>query len=454
MCSRTWGNVTTGAGDRAHETTVVIGNGPAAVHACRALRERGYAGCIRLISDHPEPPYNPMLTPYYLAGGIARAGCFPWGGRELYSSLRVEAHLGVPVVALDAQAHTIELADGTRMEYAQCLVAVGASAVVPPVPGLAGPRVFLLRTVRHADSLRRALAGGASRALVLGASMVGLKTAEVLHAAGLEVVLADLAPHVLSLAAHESCARLIETHLVEAGVELRLGEGMAAVETAAAGRLHVEFTGGPPVDADLVVVAVGVRPNLDFIDRGQVESDVGLIVDDYLRTSAPDLYAAGDVAQATNLLTGRKAVVGLFANACLQGRTAGRVMAGDEEAYPGSLPCNVIHVMGLTFTGVGDAAAAPVLVERLDSEAGTYCRLSGREGRLSGVNLLNSCAGGGITRHAGPRGARRVRGGDGGLPAWAGVRVPQRAWAGFCDRLTEHCILGETSGAPLAKEGS
>jgi NADPH-dependent 2,4-dienoyl-CoA reductase/sulfur reductase-like enzyme len=447
------------------DTTAIVGNGAAAVHACHALRERGYAGAIHLFSDHPEPPYNPMLTPYYLAGSVDRAACFPFGGPELYAAMQVEAHLGVAVVALDAWAHTVEPADGCRLKYDRCLVATGASPVLPPIPGLEGPGVFTLRTMDDADRLRRALQTGVRRGLVLGASLVGIKVAEALRIRGLEVVLLDVAPHVLPLAAGEACARRIEACLAENGVGLRLGckavsvatdrdAGTAGIGGIAGGGLRVELSDGSTVHTDLVVVATGVRPNLDFIEPGQVESEAGLIVDDYLRTSAPDLFAAGDVAQAPNLLTGRPEIVGLWANACQQGRTAGRNMAAvaahvvlgvpagaaatrpsgvggsaaetdsgapagvaaAAEAYPGSVPGNVLHFFGMTFAGIGGP---------------------------SGTNLLGDCTGAGIVRQSIGRDACRLRsGGADRTTALLDARVPQRVWAGFCNRLFEYSVLG------------
>jgi NADPH-dependent 2,4-dienoyl-CoA reductase/sulfur reductase-like enzyme len=364
----------------------------------------------------------------------------------------VEAHLRAAVVALDAWAHTVETADGCRMMYDRCLVATGASPVLPPIPGLEGPGVFTLRTMDDADRLRRALQAGARRALVLGASVVGLKAAEALRGRGLEVVLLDIAPHVLPLAAGEACARRIEACLAENGVGLRLGceavsvatdrgSGMAGIRGTSGRGLQVELSDGSAVHADLVVVATGVRPNLDFIKPGHVERDVGLVVDDYLRTSAPDLFAAGDVAEAPNLLTGRPEIVGLWANACLQGRTAGRNMAAAAarspgadgaaaetdggapaagaaaaEAYPGSVPGNVVHFFGITFAGIGGP---------------------------SGTNLLGDCTRAGIVRQAIGRDACRLRsGGADRTTALLDAPGPQRGWAGFCNRLFEYSVLG------------
>ncbi len=473
---------------------VIVGNGAAAVHACMALRESGYGGQIRLYSDHAEPPYNPMLTSYYVAGRIGRAECFPFGGRELYDTLGVRARPAVTVARVDALARIVETADGPPVAYSQCLIATGASPVIPPVAGLSGPTVFTLRTMDDADRLRAAVEGGARRALVLGASMVGLKAAEMLRERGLGVVLADVAPQVLPLAADAAAARFVQARMVEAGVHLRLGTGLAGVElltpsegTAGGGAaprpgaptpLRARFTSGGSVEVDLIVVATGVRPNLEAVDRGQVDCDIGVIVDQHLQASVPGLFAAGDVAQAPSLVSGRPEIVGLWANACLQGRTAGRNMAaaaaGDgrrcraagsgpapghataacaaaarsvgvvgptrsgetetaspllPEAYPGSLACNITHAFGMTFASVGGP---------------------------TGRSLVTDCdAAAGVVRHAAGRAACRLKDGGGSAPgeatgtqipmtsAAATLRVPQLAWAGFCEGLTDNPDLRE-----------
>jgi NADPH-dependent 2,4-dienoyl-CoA reductase/sulfur reductase-like enzyme len=211
-----------------------------------------------------------------------------------------------------------------------------------------------MRTLEDALRLRQALKTNPHRALVVGASMVGIKLVEVFYEAGMEVCLADLAPQVFPLAASPECAEIITRYLEGKGIKLRLGAGIAGIETAKHGLKAYFSDHEGSEEADLAVIAIGVRPNLQFLDPAQVKIDKGLVVDDHLRTSAPNLYAAGDVAQGTNLLSGEKENIGLWANASYQGRTAGRNMAGVADVYLGSIPHNIIYFMDMVFVGMGD----------------------------------------------------------------------------------------------------
>lgn len=367
---------------------VIIGNGVAAIHAIMALRERGYQGDIHLFSDSIWPSYNPMLTTYFAAGKIPLENCFPFGaGYDFYRRYGVDLHLGSPIVKLDAARQIVQTASGESLPYSQCLIASGAAPILPPIPGLESSRVFTMRTIEDALRLKAALEYGPRKALVVGASMVGIKVVELFYEAGLEVCLADLAYQVFPLAAHPDCARLIEDYLAGKGIRLRLGAGLEGMETGAGGIKAYFSDHEPPELVDLVVICIGVRPNLQFVDPEQVAVDKGIIVDEHQRTSAPNVYAAGDVAQGTNLLTGGKEVIGLWANARYQGRTAGRNMAGVEDFYPGSIPHNITHFFDMVFASIGDVRSGDYEVKAWEGD--TYSHLVMRAGRLVGVNLLN-----------------------------------------------------------------
>lgn len=266
----------------------------------------------------------------------------------------MHAHLGSPVVELDTERQEIRASNGVSLQYSRCLVASGASPYLPPVTGIKGEGVYTMRTLEDALRLRQALKTNPHRALVVGASMVGIKLVEVFYEAGMEVCLADLAPQVFPLAASPECAEIITRYLEGKGIKLRLGAGIAGIETAKHGLKAYFSDHEGSEEADLAVIAIGVRPNLQFLDPAQVKIDKGLVVDDHLRTSAPNLYAAGDVAQGTNLLSGEKENIGLWANASYQGRTAGRNMAGVADVYLGSIPHNIIYFMDMVFVGMGD----------------------------------------------------------------------------------------------------
>jgi NADPH-dependent 2,4-dienoyl-CoA reductase/sulfur reductase-like enzyme len=268
---------------------------------------------------------------------------------------------------------------------------------LPPVEGVGLGLVYALRTVEDAIRLKEAMAKKPKKAVVVGASMVGIKLMELFYDSGAEVCLADLAPHIFPLAAHPDCARVIEERLKQKGIKLRFGAGIERIEEKS--RVRAYFKDSPEgEDADLLVMCIGVKANTDFIDRKQVAVDRGILVDGHMRTSAPGLYAAGDVSQGENLLSGESQMIGLWINARYQGRTAGRNMAGKNELSPGNIPHNITHFMGMDFVSIGDVNR----YDRMDKKRdGKRCiHLFWKDGLLTGANLLDSTTGSGAIKSA------------------------------------------------------
>jgi NADPH-dependent 2,4-dienoyl-CoA reductase/sulfur reductase-like enzyme len=435
----------------------IVGNGGAAAEAALALRAHGYDGDIHLFSENRRAPYNPMLGPYIVSGAIPVEQAFPFGDEHgFYGANRVAAHLGKPVIALDALEQVLNTSDGSSYRYDRCLVASGARPSLPPVPGLrealADPRgaldrreqppdgssaqldaprgrrrVFTMRTLDDALDLKNAVdrlrtrPGEPARAAVIGASLVGVKVAAALRDLGLRVCLIEREPSILPLSTDPECAPLMQTHLLEEGYELRLGAVLASIDAGGvAGTAHAPVRldfgalpgaadpsgaggtacedGASHEDVDLVVVCTGTRPSLGFLTPGQVDTGEGILVDEQLRSSIPTLYAAGDVAQGKNLMSGRHEIIGLWTSARYQGRAAGRSLAGAPSEYRGNVPHSITHVGRMLFASVG-------CLKEYDHV--TVCRDGNtlqvrvwQEGRLMGVNLLNCCLSAGAVKHA------------------------------------------------------
>lgn len=304
--------------------------------------------------------------------------------------------------------------------------------------------VLALKQAVHALLARYAARSSAAtktgpRAAVLGASFAGVKIAQVLHELGFRVTLVEREPHLLPLAALPECAGLLEQHLLREGYHLRMGaavsrlslgtvtaEGLPGVrlefgETAGVGgpdpHLAVDASlgpgaaslpleGGAPACAgsaaeevvDLVVLCTGTRPALSFLVPGQVMTGTGILVDEEMRSSQSTLYAAGDVAQGRNLLTGRHEIIGLWASARYQGRTAGRNLAGSTVSYPGNVPHNITHVGRFLFAAIGCVNERDEV--DVTEEDGSYRFRVWKDGRLVGVNLLGRCLSAGVVRQA------------------------------------------------------
>lgn len=378
-----------------------IGNGGATVNAIQAARAAGFTGDIDLVSDSPGQAFNPMLSPYYLSGQIPFEDCFPFG-QGFYKTHRVTCHFGAPAEALDPLGKELCIRDGERLIYDRCLIATGASPLLPPVPGLQESRhVYTLRTAEETICLKQAMSK-AKRALVLGASLVGVKVADILVQKGLEVTLVDIADQVLPHAANPECASLIGERIQTHGVNLRLGRYLTAVEDGQReARFH--FQGDETLTADLCLVSTGVRANLDLLRNSGVEIDKGILVDDRMRTSAKALYAAGDVSQGTNLISEKKEIIGLWGNARYQGRTAGFNMAGVKASHAGGMPDHVNSFFGLTFVHLGDVNRQGddvAILSTHDLSEGWYRLMVFDKHVLVGANLINGFQNAGKLRTA------------------------------------------------------
>ena len=298
-----------------NQAVAIIGYGTAGVNAAIALRLAGYDGAIRVFSDTGILPYSPILTSYYAGGEKTYEDCFPWSEAEL-DELELDVLANSPVVELDPAAHAITTPDGT-FPYTKCIVATGATPMCLGFPGVDGDEAYqplVLRSMDDAERLKATIEDPkCQRMLVSGASMVALKTLEACLNHGLDCTLVGMNPHVLDFNALPEAAERFERGLVEKGVTLRLG------------------------------------------------TTIALVVDEFMRTSDPDVYAAGDVAQATELISGQKRIVGIWKNAALQGACAGRTIAAElagekspaDCALAGSISTNTIAVNGTLFISAG-----------------------------------------------------------------------------------------------------
>lgn len=371
----------------------VVGYGTAGVNAVIALRNAGYQGPVNVFTDSEIQPYSPILTSYYVGGEKTYEECFPWCEADL-AKLDVCLHAGFPVLELDPEAHKLRTEQG-EFGFEKCLIATGAKPVLFGFPQVEGYEPIVLRTMAHAERFKAAIeADSCKRVLVSGASMIALKSLEACLRRGVEVELVGMNPHVLDMSALPKTAERFERGLLAKGVQLRLGqtiasvalvdceggEGAVAVEAAgsaeaaeAAGfveaaegigstrKLEVTFSSGDVELFDEIVVAHGVRSDLSFVKAGSLEIDRALVVDEFMRTSNPDVYAVGDVAQALELVSGEKRVLGIWKTAAMQGATAGAAiaaeMAGEQPAasaaYKGAISSNTIAVDGTLFISGG-----------------------------------------------------------------------------------------------------
>jgi 3-phenylpropionate/trans-cinnamate dioxygenase ferredoxin reductase subunit len=331
------------------ETYVIVGASLAGAKAAQALREEGFDGRIVLVGAESELPYErPPLTKGFLQGKEEQAKVYVHEA-GWYDKHHVELRLGMAASAVDRTARTVMLADGVSVPYDKLLLTTGSSPRYLDVPG--AERVHYLRTLGDSLALREVIEPGEKRVVVIGAGWIGLETAAAAREYGNDVTIVEPAPAPLLRSVGPQIGELFASLHRRHGVEVLLNEGVASI-----GPDSVITSGGRELPADIVIVGIGVRPNIELGESAGLEVENGIVVDASLRTSDPYIYAAGDVANAYHPLLGRHLRVEHWANALNGGPAAGRSMLGHDVVYD-RLPYFFTdqYELGMEMTGVPDA---------------------------------------------------------------------------------------------------
>jgi NAD(P)H-nitrite reductase large subunit len=374
---------------------VIIGNGPAGVIAAETLRKTDPGGKIVLIGDEPEPPYSRMAIPYLLVGDIREDGTYLRKTHGHFEQLGIELVCD-HVTRVDSAAKTVTLKNGKQLPYDRLLVATGARPVAPPIPGMDLPGVYPCWTLENARSIANLLKPGA-RVLQMGAGFVGCIVMEALAHSGVELTVVEMGNRMVPRMMTEGAGTMIKEWVEKQGVRVFTSTRVEAIEKEEGGVLRVTLGNEQELLVDLVISATGVRSNIAFLEGSGVAMDVGVLVDDQMRTNIPEIFAAGDVAQARDFSTGSMMVNAIQPNAADQARIAALNMAGKVAHSQGSLAMNVLNTLGLIASSFGQwwGAEGGEHVEMMDKENFRYLRLEFKGDVLIGATSL------GLTQHVG-----------------------------------------------------
>jgi len=367
---------------------VLIGNSIASANAVAGIRDVDPEGEIVIVDAENTFCYSRPLISYYLAGEVP-VERMAYRPREFFDLHRAQIVTG-KVEAIRPDAREIDLDSGDTLPYDRVLVSTGGVPFVPPIDGLEGGGVFTFTTLTDARALE-AVARPGAKAVVLGGGLIGVKAAHALIERGVEVAIVELGKSLMPLALDEVSGRIVSENARSQDIELFLEDTVSAVQRNEAGDVvGVELASGTHIPCEFLVVAVGVRPNAALVSEAGAAVERGVVVDRQMKTSIENVYAAGDVAQGYNLLTGENQVIAILPVAAWQGYAAGRAMAGDDYHYAGGMPMNSVDVFGIPIISVGLIAADGFDVyERLDEDAKVYRRFLVRDGRLYGAILVN-----------------------------------------------------------------
>ena len=375
---------------------VIVGAGPAGVVAAETLRKGDRAADIVLIGDEPEPPYSRMAIPYVLEGMIAESGTHLRKTDGHYEGHGIQYRQGRAEAVAPADG-TLTLAGGERVSYDRLLLSTGATPLSPPVPGLDLPGVYNCWTLEDCRKIA-ALLNDDANVVLIGAGFIGCIIMEALAKRCGTLAVVEMEDRMVSRMMDATAGGMLQRWCAAKDIRVLTSARVTGIEAqeGAAGDKAVVLDSGERLDAHLVVMAVGVAPNVGFLEGSGIKTDHGVLVDQHLETSAKGVFAAGDVAQGLDFSTGEYSVHAIQPTATEHGRIAALNMLGRQAYYKGSLNMNVLATVGLvsssfgSWDGVGGDSGVAV-----DEDGYKYLRLEFDGDQLVGALGL------GLTDHVG-----------------------------------------------------
>jgi len=363
---------------------VIIGNSAAGIGAVEGIRQIDKQGEITVITSEPHHTYSRPLISYLLLGKVTEEK-MKYRGDGFYLENNCTLLADTAAAKINSSDKHVLLNDGKAVPYDKLLIAAGSSAFVPDVEGLDSVKdKYTFMSLDDARRLDKALDED-KRILIIGAGLIGLKCAEGILERVSRVTVLDLAPRILSSILDEDGAMLVQRHFESKGVEFKLSRSAKRFEQNAA-----LLDDGERIEFDILVLAVGVRPNTSLL-KGIAETDKGIIINEKSETSAADIYAAGDCTQTFDVSSGQSRVMALLPNAYMQGECAGINMAGGEKIFDRAIPMNAIGFFGLHVITAGNYSG-----EVYSENESHYKRLFYSENKLNGYILIGNVEKAGI----------------------------------------------------------
>lgn len=372
---------------------VILGNGPAGVIAAEMIRKRAPHDQIVMIGCEDAPPYSRMAIPYLLMGNIQESGTYLRKEVDHFEKLKIE-QVRAKASSIDLKAKKLEL-EGQSISFDKLLIATGSVPIQPPIPGMNLPGVHPCWTLEDARAIAK-LAKPGSRVLQMGAGFIGCIILEALASRKVELTVVEMGDRMVPRMMTSVAGGMIKKWVQEQGVKVFTDTKVESIAQAGSS-LMVTLSNGKALEVDLVISATGVKPNIAFLKSSGLEMHTGILVNEQMQTSHPDVYAAGDVTESIDFSTGDRIVNAIQPNAAEQARIAAISMTGGDAQSLGALQINVLDTLGLISSSFGLWAGAKggSHIELVDPTAYKYLRLE----FLGDVLVGATCVG--TTEHIG-----------------------------------------------------
>src|SRR5574343_1555957 len=387
---------------------VILGAGPAGIIAAETLRKHCPQDRITVVGDEREAPYSRMAIPYLLIGKIGEKGTWLRKGDTHFADLRIDI-VQARATTVDAAAKQVVLDNVQTLAFDKLLIATGSHPVRPPIPGLDLPGVHTCWTLEDARSIA-ALAKPGAKVLQMGAGFIGCIIMEALKQRGVELSVVEMGDRMVPRMMGPMAGGMIRDWCEAKGVKVFTGTKVEAIERADAptglvGKiagalglggggsgtgLRVRLSGGQTVEADLVISATGVRPAIGFLKDSGITCLQGIWTNERMQTNVPGIYAAGDCAEAFDMVSGKTIVSAIQPNAAEQARVAALNMAGQTAELKGVTQINVLDTLGMISASFGqwDGVPGGVQVEQIDEAAGKLLSLQFDAEKMVGCTAI------------------------------------------------------------------
>ena len=366
---------------------VIIGNGPAGVVAAETLRRNDPQADITLIGEEAEAPYSRMAIPYFLNGSIPDQGTHLRKAGDHYERHGIHLHQG-RVVRVEPESQTVVFEDDSELGYDRLLVASGCYPVRPTLPGIDLPGVHTCWTLADARAIAARAAPG-SRVLQMGAGFIGCIIMEALCARGVKLTVVEMGDRMVPRMMTPEAGTMIRHWVEKKGVAVHVNAGVTQI--AAKGEaLVATLSDGAKIEADVIICAAGVRPSVAFLAGSGIAVGHGVHVDEHMRTDVRNIFAAGDVTEASGFHTGERELNAIQPNAADQARVAAINMAGGEAHFQGALAINVLDTLGMISTSFGQwwGMEGGESVEKVDEKNFRYLSLQFKDDVLVGATSI------------------------------------------------------------------
>ena len=370
---------------------VILGNGPAGVIAAETIRKRSPEAEIVMIGSEDAPPYSRMAIPYLLMGNIQENGTYLRKDPKHFAKLKIiQLHATVKAVDCKAKQLIFEGNENKPLAFDKLLIATGSVPVQPPVPGIDLPGVHPCWTLEDARAITK-LAKPGSRVLQMGAGFIGCIILEALASRKVELTVVEMGNRMVPRMMTEVAGGMIKQWVQSKGIEVFTDTRVQEISQSGSA-LKVQLSNGKTLEVDLVISATGVRPNIGYLNNSGLKIDTGILVNEYMQTSHPDIYAAGDVTESIDFSTGHRIVNAIQPSAAEQARIAGISMTGGDAQSVGAMQINVLDTLGLISSSFGlwSGAKGGDHVEIIDPQRYKYFRLEFLGDVLVGATTVGS----------------------------------------------------------------